>query len=265
MSSKGKAINQNKTFLARFTEQHNKKERTLEELGVEFGASRQTVANWFSGESMPSIDALVKMAKFYNVSADYLLGLSNTVSVDVNVKAAMEYTGLTEEAIERLHGGFSNPEYYEMDPDDTEKELFLRVTSTLIASNEFENMISSLGEAAKWAYLEYALNSLQKQHIEAEILAGKTESEPISKDEQDKITAELLSILMDEGFYVLEYHLERLQARIAECFGSDSLLGLLNIRESLDRQQFLAAKAFNSYIDQCVKASYKKARERFEK
>jgi plasmid maintenance system antidote protein VapI len=263
MARTRKEINNNTTFLHRFRELSDKSNRSYDELAAEFGAARQTVSKWIIGESIPGIDALLKMAKYFNVSADYLLGLSDTVSTDVNVKAAMEYTGLTEAAIERLHGGFDYPEYYEMHLDDVEKKENLRVTSALIASREFETMINCLGEAAKWAYLERALNELQLQRSEADILAGKTKSEPISKDEQDRITEELLRALMNEGFYIPEYHLNRLQARIAECFGGDGLLGLLDIRESLDRQQFLVSKAIMEYLGQVVKESRQRAEQKF--
>ena len=147
--------------------------------------------------------------------------------------------------------------------DNVEKEENLRVTSALIASREFETMINCLGDVAKWAYLERALNELQLQRSEADILAGKTKSEPISKDEQDRITEELLRTLMNEGFYIPEYHLNRLQARIAECFGGDGLLGLLDIRESLDRQQFLVSKAIMEYLGQVVKESRQRAEQKF--
>lgn len=264
MAGKRKEINNNMTFLRRFRELSNKSNKSYDELAAEFGATRQTVSKWITGESIPNIDALFKMAKFFNVSTDYLLGISNTVSADANVKAAMEYTGLTEAAIERLHGGFDYPEYYEMNIDDVEKEENLRVVSALITSHEFENMVSSLGEAAKWAYLESALSKLQMQRNEADMLAGKTKPEPISAEERYRITAELLQVLMTEGFYVPEYQLNRLQARIEECFCGDGLLGLLDIRESLDRQQFLASKAIMEYLGQLVKESRQRAVQRFE-
>jgi len=266
MAGKVKENNKNEVFLQRFKALAYKDTKSQDELAKVFGASRQTISKWMLGQSIPDIDALKKMAEYYGVSADYLLGLSDAVSVDVNMKAAMEYTGLTERAIEHLHAGFDYPTYDdEIDSDDSEKEQYLRVASALIESDEFKDIISRLGEAAKWAYLERALNKLQTEYDEADILAGKTKSEPISKDEQDRITAELLSVLTDEGFYVSEYNLTRLEVRIADCFGSHRLLGLLDIRESLDRQQFLASKSLNSYIDKLVKASYKRARERFEK
>ena len=65
---------------------------------VEFGKSlnvtKQSVSNWENENIQPSIDMLTKIAKLYSVSADYLLGLQSTRSVDVS--------GLTNEQITHL-------------------------------------------------------------------------------------------------------------------------------------------------------------------
>lgn len=45
-----------------------------EELGRRIGASKQSVSNWENGNIVPSIDLLVRLADFFGVSTDYLLG-----------------------------------------------------------------------------------------------------------------------------------------------------------------------------------------------
>ena len=54
------------------------------ELAEKLGVTKQCVSNWENGNVLPSIDMLVKLAGFFNVSTDYLLGLSgnNLLSVD---------------------------------------------------------------------------------------------------------------------------------------------------------------------------------------
>ena len=46
------------------------------EIAKVFGVTKQCVSNWENENIMPSVDMLVKIAKFFNVSTDYLLGLS---------------------------------------------------------------------------------------------------------------------------------------------------------------------------------------------
>ena len=49
-----------------------------------FGVTKQSVSNWENENIMPSIDMLIKIANFFSVSTDYLLGLSekHTLNTD---------------------------------------------------------------------------------------------------------------------------------------------------------------------------------------
>ena len=40
--------------------------------------TRQQVSKWETGAQMMGVDKYIKLAKYYNVSADYLLGLIDT-------------------------------------------------------------------------------------------------------------------------------------------------------------------------------------------
>jgi|GEM_PF-6959940 len=50
----------------------------------------------------PRADVLIMLAKFFNVSADYLLGLSTTKSSNIKIVDICKMTGLSEEAISVL-------------------------------------------------------------------------------------------------------------------------------------------------------------------
>ncbi len=54
------------------------------ELADIVGVSKQCVSNWENGYIQPSIDTLVKIAKYFSVSTDYLLGLNSNNSIDVS-------------------------------------------------------------------------------------------------------------------------------------------------------------------------------------
>ena len=64
------------------------------EFGKRINVSKQCVSNWESGYIQPSIDVLVRIATTFSVSADYLLGLSDKPTLDVE--------GLTNEEILHL-------------------------------------------------------------------------------------------------------------------------------------------------------------------
>jgi len=61
------------------------------QFGKKLFVTKQCVSNWENGNIQPSVDMLIKISKTFSVSIDYMLGLSNELSLDVS--------GLTTEQI----------------------------------------------------------------------------------------------------------------------------------------------------------------------
>lgn len=80
---------------------YNRKE-SQEAAAKVFNTSRQTFGNWLAGRNQPDFETLIKIAKYYNVSTDYLLGITNVSSIDNEVRTAVEVTGLSEKALENI-------------------------------------------------------------------------------------------------------------------------------------------------------------------
>lgn len=57
---------------------------TQVQLAQKLGVTKQTVSNWENDNIQPSIDMLVKLSYIFNVSTDYLLGLTPTNSINVD-------------------------------------------------------------------------------------------------------------------------------------------------------------------------------------
>ena len=47
------------------------------QLSSELGVSQVTIARWETGNREPDFDTLIKIAKYFNVTTDYLLGLED--------------------------------------------------------------------------------------------------------------------------------------------------------------------------------------------
>ena len=58
------------------------------------GVSKQCVSNWENDNIMPSIEMLIKIADFFNVTTDYILGRNERTYIDV--------TGLSDEQISHI-------------------------------------------------------------------------------------------------------------------------------------------------------------------
>ena len=57
---------------------------TQVQLAQKLGITKQTISNWENDNIQPSIDMLIKLSKIFNVSTDYLLGLTPTNSINVD-------------------------------------------------------------------------------------------------------------------------------------------------------------------------------------
>ena len=95
-------------FAERLTQamkEHGENQTTLAEKITEkyVTIQRQTISLYMNGQSKPDTERLTAIAKVLDVSADWLLGLSDIQSQDGNVKQVRKYTGLSQVAIERLH------------------------------------------------------------------------------------------------------------------------------------------------------------------
>lgn len=75
---------------------------TQQDLANALGVKRQTISLYKSGQSTPDAKLLRDLSVFFKISSDYLLGLTDIKTPDVNIKAISEETGLSENCIEIL-------------------------------------------------------------------------------------------------------------------------------------------------------------------
>lgn len=80
----------------------------LSHIAKSLGISEYRTASYFRGESKPDWEIIVKFARFFNVSTDYLLGITNVVEPSSSLECACEYLKLSEEAVENLRYAISD-------------------------------------------------------------------------------------------------------------------------------------------------------------
>lgn len=74
--------------------------------------SRQAVGQYYNGTALPPADKIVILARYFDVSADYLLGLTDAKTTkDTDLRAIVDYTGLSEECIKEISPGISENLY----------------------------------------------------------------------------------------------------------------------------------------------------------
>lgn len=63
-------------FGDRLKELRNSKNLSQEELGEILGVRKSSISNWETDKATPTYDILIKLAQYFNVTTDYLLGFT---------------------------------------------------------------------------------------------------------------------------------------------------------------------------------------------
>lgn len=71
-------------FGNRITELRLARNWTQVQLAQKLNVSKQTVSNWENNNILPSIELLIKLARLFSVTTDYLLALDNRVYIEVS-------------------------------------------------------------------------------------------------------------------------------------------------------------------------------------
>lgn len=110
--------NVNKTQLGeRIRELRTAAGHTQDDLAALLDKHRQVVSYYENGTRTPNLNELITIAKEYNTTTDYLLGLSNTATTDTDIKAICDYIGLDELSISSL-------KYFRLTKNSSESATF---------------------------------------------------------------------------------------------------------------------------------------------
>lgn len=76
--------------------------KSREVIAKAIGCDVSTITKQYNGDRKLTIDFVVKYAKYFNVSTDYLLGVTDVQTVDNDIKFICNYTGLSDESVDVL-------------------------------------------------------------------------------------------------------------------------------------------------------------------
>lgn len=94
-------------FSLRLKELRESKKISQQELAAKIGVSQSTIGMWESRKREPSFSTIEKIADFFGVSVDYLLGRSSETSIDEQLSGVEfalygEEKDLTDEEKEKI-------------------------------------------------------------------------------------------------------------------------------------------------------------------
>lgn len=118
-------------FTRRFRELQG--ERSNTEFADFLGLSRQTVGFYCNGDRLPDVITLIQIAERCNISADYLLGMTDEKTPDMNIRSICECTGLSMKAVVFL--GRLTAE------DDSILNVLRRIIDAILYSESLDNNV----------------------------------------------------------------------------------------------------------------------------
>lgn len=137
---------------------------TQSEAAEKLGVSRQTFNNWLNGQNQPDYSYLIQISKLFGVSCDYLLGVSDVKTLDMDISGCCKLTGLSEAAAKKIIESdcsslisqiIESPEFEEI-TDTLSTALILRHLA-LPDKKVIEQIKKELESKRNSPFLEYAL------------------------------------------------------------------------------------------------------------
>ena len=96
-------MNETKTLGQRLYECREKTGMKQADVARALNVQRQQISYYENESRQPDLDRLKELARLYGVSTDFLLGMTDVSSSDLEIKEVCNYTGLSENAVKILH------------------------------------------------------------------------------------------------------------------------------------------------------------------
>lgn len=135
---------------------------TYKALGEAVGVRQQTISQYASGQTQPTADVALRIARFFGVSVDYLLTGVSSQNQDI-----CEELGLSETAVEFLRRA---ADMYS--PKNTDRKETMPYLNELLSDKEFYEFLDELHDYANTLQNTLTMSKEKKAQFEGLDLAG---------------------------------------------------------------------------------------------
>ena len=165
--------------MIRIRELRSEKNLTQSELATLLGIAKTTLAAYEQGKNEPNIAMLTKMASFFDVTIDYLIGYTDICTKNIEDRAIAEKTGLTLCSIDMLSGFQRNAQRKPNDAFDAtpaKASLYLATLNKILhpMCHVLENMTYYLYSQPDCFYDDDCSDKKSYKHISELVLFDKT-------------------------------------------------------------------------------------------
>ncbi|MBR3803236.1 MAG: helix-turn-helix transcriptional regulator [Clostridia bacterium] len=161
---------------------------TLRDIEKATGVKKESISKYQNNKAEPGLNSIVALAKYFNVSSDYLLGLSDTATTDITIQDICRKTGLSENLITFL---LEDNELYSTE----HRNLYKLSTEGLITADEerrisrsFLNTLYANEQFSQLCYVFYLLTAQINSALSTDCIANMVKEElfKIRSDELSK-------------------------------------------------------------------------------
>lgn len=199
---------------------------------------RQTISLYMNGQSKPDTERLTLLCKALDVSSDYLLGLSEHETLNADIRAMCEYTGLSAKTLEDIHLMYSlisHPPYN----SGTELDDLLRIyngeiwdglfaikTATVEAADLLSklNDLGGLSEKLTEAELPFYYADCISEHYDAEQTEAALQKSKFSQID-DEIVSEGEAVAQELELAIFRF--SRIAGKFADIYDANTILDKL--------------------------------------
>ena len=169
-------------------EEHHKKP-SQREIAKAIGIGSGTYAMYETGERVPSLESIIALADYHNVTVDFILGRTFANSFNPDMRGVCDYTGLLEPAVKRILE-IRKKTSPEVKGEDKADKALIGILSSILQD-------SSLGD-----YLTMLRRTLVCRKTGDSINNGVMKKEEFYRTLADKEYDEIIARLMTKDYLV---------------------------------------------------------------
>lgn len=244
--------------MIRIKELRTEMHKSLRDVASELNISYSSLSKYERGDQQPSYETLMKMADYFNVSTDYIIGYTDIRTKNVEDKAITEKTGLTLRSIDVLSGFQKNAKRKPTDAFDTTPatcSLYLETLNKILlpSCNILENITYYLYLQLDYFYDDdtFSDEDLYK-HISELGLFDKRLGISYCED-YDYLSQAFLLMVQKELMQLRNEVQQNIPKRITPIAEDDYMSYIINPDSSIKLIKELTTSSFSNYLENAIK------------
>lgn len=174
------------------------------DLAKKLGIHPHMISFYVNGDRVPKIERLIEMSKIFGVTVDYLIGNTDTPTMDNDIRLICDYTGLSSDFVEMLHEHNDTIELEKLVKSEFIRDLF---SDTPENKEIFNDILQAIKSA-------YAINKMDKLTLREKRHTGENEWIDILYSLYESKISNFTDIATDNLYTFIIHNIDKWSANI---------------------------------------------------